>query len=76
MLFYGTQSEGCCDRLYVYESEVDGAFVPDADTGGYDDPGFSGTLTSSGSTMYLRWHSDSSIVFPGWTVGGTTIMYC
>ena len=78
-VYFGTdillsQSEGCCDRLYVYEEELDGDFVPGAETGGYDNPGFEGTLTSTGPTMYLRWHSDSSGFYPGWKVGVRGIM--
>ena len=50
----------------MYEQEDEGDFVPDADSGGYDDPGFEGTLTSTGPTMYLKWESDSSVTYPGW----------
>ena len=42
-------------------------------TGGFDNPGFNVTLTSSGPTMYLKWDSDGSIVYKGWKVRDTLI---
>ena len=67
------QSEGCCDRLYVYEQFQSNVFVPGASYSGYANGGFPGTLNSTGPSMHLYWHSDYSVIYPGWKVLVTEI---
>ena len=62
-----SQTETCCDELYVQESRG-GAYVAGADSDGFDHPGFLDDLISAGNTMHLTWEADGSVNEVGFEV--------